>query len=112
MRVTYCEGYYVPLPENHPFPMGKFPALYRILLAEGLIEPGDVVEPAMATWEQLLLVHTPDYLTKLREGTLDRKEERKMGLPWSAGLVTRSRTAVGGTIIAARMPPIQVPELD
>jgi acetoin utilization deacetylase AcuC-like enzyme len=56
-----------------------------------------------ATWEQLLLVHTPDYLSKLREGTLDRKEQRKMGLPWSTGLVTRSRTAVGGTILAARM---------
>jgi acetoin utilization deacetylase AcuC-like enzyme len=103
MRITYCEGYYVPLPEGHPFPMGKFPALHRILLSEGLIHPRDVVEPVPATWEQLLLVHTPDYLSKLREGTLDRKEQRKMGLPWSTGLVTRSRTAVGGTILAARM---------
>lgn len=103
MRVTYCEGYYVPLPEGHPFPMGKFPALYRILLTEGLIRPDDVVAPEPAPWEQLLLVHTPDYLGKLREGTLDRKEQRKMGLPWSTGLVTRSRTAVGGTISAARM---------
>lgn len=103
MRVSYCEGYYVPLPEGHAFPMGKFPALYRILLAEGLIHHEDVVQPDVVTWEQLRLVHTPEYLQKLREGLLDRKEERRMGLPWSKALVRRSRTAVGGTLLAMRM---------
>ena len=103
MRVSYCEGYYVPLPEGHAFPMGKFPAFHRILLAEGLLRTEDVVEPDVATWEQLRWVHSADYLKKLREGLLDRKEERKMGLPWSEALVKRSRTAVGGTLLAMRM---------
>ncbi len=42
MRVCYCPGYYVDLPENHPFPMGEFPSLQRILLAEGLLCTGDI----------------------------------------------------------------------
>jgi len=46
MQVSYHPDYYVPLPEGHPFPMGKFPALHRILLAESLIRPADVVPPA------------------------------------------------------------------
>lgn len=103
MRVSYDAGYYVPLPPRHPFPMGKFPALHSLLLREGLIRPEDVVTPRQADWADLLLVHTPDYLTKLASGTLDKKAERRMGLPWSPELVIRSRLAVQGTINAAFM---------
>ncbi|ARA93033.1 histone deacetylase [Rhodothermaceae bacterium RA] len=103
MRVSYTDGYFVPLPPRHPFPMGKFPALHRLLLEEGLIRPGDVVAPREADWADLLLVHTPEYLSKLAGGRLSRQEERRMGLPWSERLVVRSRLAVQGTINAALM---------
>lgn len=103
MRVSYSPGYHVPLPEGHPFPMGKFPALYDILRDEGLIRERDVVEPDRASWNDLLLVHTPRYLAQLERGRLGRRAERRMGLPWSRGLVRRSRLAVQGTIEAARM---------
>jgi acetoin utilization deacetylase AcuC-like enzyme len=103
MRAIYTPEYVVPLPEGHPFPMRKFSALHEILLDEGLLDPADVAAPWPASWEDLLLVHTPDYLDALREGSLDRRAERKMGLPWSARLVRRSRTAVQGTLNAARL---------
>lgn len=103
MRVSYCEAYYVPLPPRHPFPMGKFPALHRLLLAEGIVRPEDVVAPREADWSDLLLVHTRDYLERLASGTLSRQEERRLGLPWSPALVRRSRHAVQGTINAALM---------
>ena len=103
MRVSYCEGYYVPLPDQHPFPMGKFPALRHILLHEGLIQDKDIVAPEQVAWNDLSLVHTEDYLDKLARGGLSRKEERRLGLPWSEALVRRSRLAVGGTLQAARM---------
>ncbi len=103
MRVSYSEGYYVPLPPRHPFPMGKFPALHRLLIAEGLLRPEEVVVPREVDWSDLLLVHTSDYLNNLAAGTLGRKAERKMGLPWSERLVVRSRLAVQGTINAAMM---------
>ncbi len=103
MRVSYSEDYYVPLPPRHPFPMGKFPALYQLLLAENLVSPDHVVPPRLADWSDLLLAHSPEYLTKLANGTLSKQEERRMGLPWSERLVHRSRLAVQGTINAAFM---------
>jgi acetoin utilization deacetylase AcuC-like enzyme len=103
MRVSYAPGYTVSLPAGHPFPMGKFAALHRILLDEGLAAPGDISPPHEALWEDLLLIHNADYLSALRDGTLDRKAERRLGLPWSERLVHRSRLAVQGTINAARM---------
>lgn len=103
MRVAYSEGYGVDLPVGHPFPMGKFAALHRILRREGLVGEGDAVAPAPADWDLLRLVHTEDYLDDLRDGRLDCKAQRRMGLPWSAALVRRSRLAVGGTLLAARL---------
>ena len=103
MRASYCDGYYVPLPEGHPFPMAKFPALHRLLHREGLLDPTDVVTPRQADWTDLRRVHTADYLKNLAEGTLSEHAERRMGLPWSERLVYRSRLAVQGTINAAFM---------
>jgi len=103
VRVGYSEGYVVPLPAGHAFPMGKFEALHGILLREGLVDASDVVEPTEASWEDLALVHTAEYLRKLRTGAFDRAELRRLGLPWSPGLVRRSRLAVRGTVNAAWM---------
>ncbi len=103
MRVAYSPGYHVDLPEGHPFPMGKFAALHRVLRAEGLIRPRDVLEPGEASWTDLLRVHTPAYLARLDRGRLGRRAQRRMGLPWSRALVRRSRLAVQGTVEAARM---------
>ena len=93
MRASYCDGYYVPLPEGHPFPMAKFPALHRLLRREGLLGPTDVVAPRQADWTDLRRIHTSEYLTHLAEGTLPARAERRMGLPWSERLVYRSRLA-------------------
>lgn len=103
MRVSYHDGYTVPLPERHPFPMGKFAALHALLLREGVVRPDEVVAPREADRADLLLVHTPRYLDALFSGTMSPAEVRRMGLPWSPGLVRRSVLAVQGTINAASM---------
>jgi acetoin utilization deacetylase AcuC-like enzyme len=103
MRVSYSDGYYVPLPEGHPFPMAKFPALRDILVRERLIQDHEIVAPRQADWTDLRQVHTNDYLSDLANGSLSKQAERRMGLPWSKRLVYRSRLAVQGTINAAFM---------
>ena len=103
MRVSYADDYYVPLPPEHPFPMGKFPALREILLEEGLLRSQEMVEPEEASWELLEQIHTRDYLDGLEAGSLGQAAQRKMGLPWSRALVRRSRLAVQGTLNAASM---------
>jgi acetoin utilization deacetylase AcuC-like enzyme len=103
VRVSYHDGYVVPLPERHPFPMGKFEALRNLLVREGIVRPDEIVQPREADWSDLLLVHTRDYLNRLASGELTSAEVRRMGLPWSDALVRRSRLAVQGTINAASM---------
>ena len=103
MRVSYHPDYFVELPPGHPFPMAKFPGLYEILTAEGVIGTADVVRPVEADLDLLRLVHSEDYLWKLATGNLTRAEERRLGIPWSPQLWRRSRLAVSGTINAAIM---------
>jgi acetoin utilization deacetylase AcuC-like enzyme len=103
MRVCYTPDYYVPLPQDHPFPMRKYPALFEILERENLIRHEDVIEPHEAEWTDLMLVHSTDYLASLANGSLDRRAERRLGFPWTPALLRRSRLAVQGTIDAARI---------
>ena len=61
----------------------------------------ELVIPDPATDEDLLRVHTAGYLAAVRAG-LDRHAVRRIGFPWSPGLVERSRRSVGGTTGAGR----------
>ena len=103
MRVSYSSGYYAPIPEDHVFPMKKFQGLYRYLIENGIIQQHQVIEPSQADTAQLMHVHTQRYLKGIFSGELERKEERRLGLPWSPGLARRSRLAVQGTLNAALM---------
>lgn len=102
MRVGYHPDYWIPLPERHPFPMGKYPALHAILLAEGLITERDVVAPDEVARADLLLVHTPDYVEQVFTGALTPDTAKRLGFPWSPTLLRRARLAVQATIDASR----------
>jgi acetoin utilization deacetylase AcuC-like enzyme len=102
MRVSYTPRYYADIGEGHVFPIRKFELVRDLLLAEGTLQAADVVEPEPAAIEDVLLVHTEDYVTRLRSGALTAREIRRLGLPWSKALVRRSFLATGGTLLAAR----------
>jgi len=57
VRVSYAQDDFVPLPEGHPFPMGKFPARLRILSDEGRVTSRDIVEPDETTADLHACVH-------------------------------------------------------
>ena len=101
MRVFYTPHYYAEIGDGHVFPIRKFELVRDRLLSEGTLQHGELSEPAPATVEEVQLVHTEDYISRLSSGTLTTKELRRLGLPWSESLVRRSFYAVGGTISAA-----------
>jgi len=68
-----------------------------------MADPADIVEPEIATWDDLALVHTTEYLTKLRTGALSEKDAALLELPWSEQMVEGFRLMVGGTIRAAKL---------
>ena len=102
-KVFYSPYYYADIGEGHVFPIRKFELVRDKLLAEGSLLPAEIVEPEPVAVEDLLLVHTEDYITRLRDGTLTPKEVRKLGLPWSESLVRRSFHAISGTVNATRV---------
>jgi acetoin utilization deacetylase AcuC-like enzyme len=102
MRVSYTSRYYADIGEGHVFPIRKFELVRERLVREGTLRPMDIVEPQPAPLADVLLVHTDDYVTRLRAGTLTPRELRRLGLPWSKALVRRSFLATGGTLNAAR----------
>ncbi len=83
--------------------MGKFSRLYHYLIREGIASPEQFWQPERAGREWLTLVHAPDYVSGFYAGSLDDKQFRRIGLPWSPALVERTCTAVGGTILTARL---------
>ena len=101
-NIFYSPFYYADIGEGHVFPIKKFEFVRNKLLKEGNLSPGEIVEPNPAEIKDVLLVHTEDYIKRLRDGTLTVKEVRRLGLPWSESLARRSFLAVSGTINAAR----------
>jgi acetoin utilization deacetylase AcuC-like enzyme len=94
-------AYAIPLPDGHRFPMSKYQLLRDAVLAEGLVSTDRLHNPGRAPVEDLLLVHTSDYVRHITNGTLPAAEQRRIGLPWSELFVERAYRVVRGTSEAA-----------
>jgi acetoin utilization deacetylase AcuC-like enzyme len=91
-----------PLPTGHKFPLPKYRLLRERIVAEGVTTAGAVHESQPAPWSVLGAVHEEQYLERVRDGRLSDREQRVLGLPWSAELVERGRRSTQGTLEAAR----------
>ena len=85
----------------HVFPTRKYSLVHAALVESGVIHPADCIEPEAASWNDLALVHTAEYLDKMRDGTLSPEDTAQLELPWSVEMVEGFRLMVGGTIQAA-----------
>jgi acetoin utilization deacetylase AcuC-like enzyme len=102
VRAFYSDHFVLPLPAGHKFPMAKYSRLRERILAEGIIDAGDLHEAPLASFEDLSLVHDASYVDAVRSGTVAPDIQRRIGFPWSPQMVERSRRSVGATIAAAR----------
>ena len=100
MIVVYSPRYQIDIG-LHVFPTDKYRRVRDRLIETALVQAPDLVEPRAATWDELALVHTPEYLEKLRTGTVTREDIAQLELPWSEEMVEGFRLMVGGTIEAA-----------
>jgi len=102
VKAFYSDTFVLPLPEHHRFPMAKYRLLRERLVDEGVLDSRDLHVPEPATWDELRLVHDPQYVDAVATGTLAADAQRRIGFPWSPMMVERSRRSVGATIAAAR----------
>jgi acetoin utilization deacetylase AcuC-like enzyme len=99
-KLIYSEDYFLPIG-SHVFPAEKYRRVHDQLLATAVAEPSDFVTPQPASDQDILLVHTPLYVQKLKTGTLSPSEEMQMEIPYSPELVRAFWLAAGGSILAA-----------
>lgn len=102
MDAFYCHHFALPLPEGHSFPMAKYTLLHERVSANADAWNLSLHEPPAATDADLVRVHCPDYVRRMSRGEAGADEMRRIGFPWSAMMVERSRRSSGGTIMALR----------
>jgi acetoin utilization deacetylase AcuC-like enzyme len=97
MRLWYCDHHEIPLPPGHKFPMRKYALLRGLLAADARfsLEPASAADP-----DVIRLAHDPEYVSAFLSGTLPAAAMRRIGFPWSEGLVRRTLASVGGTLAA------------
>ena len=100
-KLIYSDDYFLPIG-THVFPAEKYRRIRDRLIAGGVADNGDFLEPQPAADQDILLVHTPEYVRKLKTATLSPREAMELEVPFSPELVKAFWLAAGGSILAAR----------
>ena len=100
-KLIFHEGYDLNLGA-HVFPSQKYRMIRDKLVEDGIATADDFVAPEPATDEDVLRVHSQEYVHKLKTGTLSRTEEMRLEVPYSKKLVEACWLAAGGSILAGR----------
>lgn len=100
-KLIYGEGYDLHLGA-HVFPSQRFRLIHNRLLSAGVAQAADFLAPEPATDDDVLRVHSPDYVRKLKAGSLSRAEILRLEVPYSRELVDACWLAAGGSILAGR----------
>jgi acetoin utilization deacetylase AcuC-like enzyme len=101
-KLIYSDDYFLPIGA-HVFPAEKYKRVHDRLLASGVAEASDFAAPRPASDQDVLLVHSPEYVHKLRTGTLSMREQMELEVPFSTELVKAFWLAAGGSILAAEL---------
>jgi acetoin utilization deacetylase AcuC-like enzyme len=100
--IVYSRHYEVDLG-GHVWPIAKYRLIAARLVEQGHVPRVGFVEPEPCSWDDLALVHTPDYLDKVRNGRLSEQEIRMLELPWIPEVADGFRLMSGGTCRAAEL---------
>src|SRR5246500_1990325 len=100
-KVVYHSKYDLNLGP-HVFPSQKFRLIAEALVTEKIAGREDFVQPEAASDEEILRVHTPQWVRKLKDGTLTASDVMLLEVPYSRELVDAVWLAAGGSILAAQ----------
>src|SRR5690242_16851925 len=67
----------------HVFPSVKYRLIREQLIRDGFATPDDFLQPGMATDEDLKLVHTAEWVRRLRTGLLTIEERAHLEIPYT-----------------------------
>lgn len=98
ISIAWDPIYVAPLPENHRFPMEKYELIPSQLIHHGIIDSSQLFAPNAMNRERILTIHDEGYLLDLECQTLDKRAQRKLGLPLTDLMVLREKTIIQGTL--------------
>jgi acetoin utilization deacetylase AcuC-like enzyme len=101
-KLIYSDGYDLNLGA-HVFPSQKYRMVRDRLLREKIAEASDIIAPVPASDDDVLRVHTNDYVHKLKTGTLSSAEIAKLEVPYSEELIEACWLGAGGSILAGQL---------
>lgn len=87
----------------HVFPTDKYRAAHDILVADGTIAASDIRRPKAASDEQVALVHTPGYLSKINSDAFSWQDVMVLEVPYSPELREAMWLCTGGSILTGRL---------
>ena len=102
MKLFYTDQFELPLPAGHRFPMAKYRCLRDRIVGDPYFGQDELLVPEASSLDQLYLAHEPDYVDRVIVGNLSAAEIKRIGFPWSPGMVERSKRSSGATLAAAR----------
>lgn len=100
-RLVFHPSFTVDLGQ-HVFPAQKYRLVRKRLLETGVADHGDFVTPRPASDEDVLRVHTAEYVRKIKTGDLTAMERAMLEVPWSRALVDAAWLAAGAAMEAGR----------
>lgn len=99
-KLFYNDGYEVPLPPKHRFPMGKYRIVRELLQRDPSLDNIDFQVSPLVSGTDLRTTHCAEYISRFLCNMLTPAENRAVGFPWSPGSVKRALSSVGGTVAA------------
>ncbi|MEO0501236.1 MAG: histone deacetylase [Pseudomonadota bacterium] len=93
--------YVAPLPAGSSFPMNKYGLLLRAFEELNVAPDMRAPEPMPADW--IAAIHDADYVEAVLAQCVPQEIERRIGFPVTARVAERSRLALGGTYLTARI---------
>jgi len=103
LQVVHNANFHAPLPVGHRFPMPKYVAIARILVADGIVAESAFHQPDAAPAEWVGLAHDRAYVDQVFAANVPREIARVIGFEVDDGVARRARHASAGTVLTARL---------
>ena len=101
LPVVNHEDYFAKIGDDHKFPINKFSELAKYLIENNIVKKFH--KPYACSFETLKYAHSENYISNIKNKTLDKEEIKKIGFPLVDSVVQRSLIATGGTVLASKL---------
>lgn len=103
LPLVYHREYSPEFDPDHRFPMQKFALLFEHLSSTGLIQQCEVFSPERASPNDISQAHDHHYISDFLSNQLSWRAMRRIGIPWSEGVMNRTVRAVGGSLLTTKL---------